>query len=103
MVAASKQTGSGYLLWPKGTTSEDIPASTFSAISHGLMIISWQENLPSEEIPPYWKWHLDWEIEAWFDKVASDRKTKYGIQDNELEPIPEGGANSLFEEFKASL
>lgn len=103
MVAASKSTGAGALIWPRGTTSEDIPASTFSCISHALMIVAWQENLPSEEIPPYWKWHLDWELESWFDKVAADRRSKYGGSADEPEPIPEGGANSLFEEFKASL
>ena len=29
-------------------------------------------------MPPYWMWHLDWEIESWFVKVKEAREKKYG-------------------------
>jgi len=59
---------------------EDIPADIMNVINHALLIISWQENLPSEEIPKYWMWHLDWEIEEWFKKVKIERDIKYGTE-----------------------
>lgn len=42
------------------------------------MILTWQENLPSEETPPDWMWHLDWELEGWFEEVQRKRDEKYG-------------------------
>ena len=47
-------------------------------------------------MPPSWMWHLDWEIEQWFEKVKIERDKKFGgssasVDDDESE----GG---LFEE-----
>ena len=36
------------------------------------------ENLPTDEMPAAWKWHLDWEIEAHFEQVKIEREKKYG-------------------------
>lgn len=57
---------------------EDLPADLALAIDHGFKIISWQENLMEEEMPPRWMWHLDWELETWFEEVETLRKQKYG-------------------------
>lgn len=48
------------------------------AIEHANRVITWQENLLEDEMPPSWMWHLDTELEAWFDDVAAKRKERYG-------------------------
>lgn len=42
------------------------------------MIVSWQENLADEEVPPEWMWALDHELIGWFDEVKRKRDEKYG-------------------------
>ncbi len=42
-------------------------------ISHSQMILQWQENLLSEEMPPAWMWPFDDEIEGWFREVNRAR------------------------------
>jgi len=68
-----------------------------NVINHALLIISWQENLPSEEIPKYWMWHLDWEIEEWFKKVKIERDIKYGT--NTAGVDDDSVRNELFDDF----
>lgn len=48
------------------------------AIEHANTVLSWQENLSEEEMPPEWMWTLDHELEEWFEHVAHDRKTRFG-------------------------
>ena len=73
-----------------------------NVLNHALMILSWQENLPSDEMPPYWMWHLDWEIEDWFRKVQRKRDAKYGtVRDEEVEEEYE--ENDLFDDFLQEL
>lgn len=43
------------------------------------------ENLDSDEMPPRWMWHLDWELETHFKKVKEARETKYGTKKDSLE------------------
>jgi hypothetical protein len=38
-------------------------------VEHAIRILAWHEHRPSAEIPPRWKWHLDHEIRAWFDRI----------------------------------
>jgi hypothetical protein len=33
------------------------------------MILGWYANLPRKSIPPEWMWHLDYELERWFDDL----------------------------------
>ena len=67
LVASTKVSGSGHLLWPKWCSSiEEVPYDLISAIEHGQKVISWHENLPESEIPPRWMWPLDHELEIWF-------------------------------------
>jgi hypothetical protein len=47
------------------------------------MIVSWQENLPDEEMPPEWMWPLDHELVLWFDEVKRKRDEKYGRHDDD--------------------
>ena len=48
------------------------------AITHAHSILGWQENMVSEEMPPKWMWHLDWELEVWFERVDKERKARFG-------------------------
>lgn len=34
--------------------------------------------MTSEEMPPEWMWPLDEEIVIWMERVAEDRKERYG-------------------------
>lgn len=34
--------------------------------------------MPEDEIPAEWMWHLDHELDAWFDEVARKRKERLG-------------------------
>lgn len=69
---------------------EDAPADLVAAIEHGLKILNWHENLQEEELPPKWMWHLDWELERWFEEVDALRKQKYsGSDDRDEVPLVE--------------
>ena len=97
MVAVTKATGSGHLLWPKGKNIEDIQSDLFNAIDHALLICAWKENLSPDEMPKRWMWHLDWELEDWFKIVQSRRDSKYGGKeeqeyDDDGEPLFEENA-----------
>ncbi len=52
-------------------------------LDYSLRILSWQENLSSDEMPPVWMWPLDWEIEKHFTVIESKRKAKYGTSSND--------------------
>jgi len=80
---------------------ESAPAEFVNALNHALTILSWQENLISEEIPPFWMWHLDWEISAWFDNVKRKRDAKYGGAS--IDDDSESKENALFDDFKKDL
>ena len=77
-----------------------MPADLLDMMTHALQIISWQENLDKDEMPPYWKWHLDWEIEEHFIGVRNARALKYGTADADPSVLDEGyERNALFDEF----
>lgn len=59
-----------------------MPADLSLAIDHAHRIIMWQENLPQEEMPARWMWHLEWELDEWFENVDQKRKEKYGGDDD---------------------
>ena len=71
---------------------QDVPHDFHAALDHAIRILAWQENLPSDEMPPRWMWNLDWELEDHFLKVDAERRKKYGgddqsISDDGSEPI----------------
>jgi hypothetical protein len=70
------------------------PADLVSAIDQALKILSWQENLPGDEMPQRWMWHLDWELEAHFQSVRTARDAKYNRSPSEADSEPE----ALFDE-----
>ena len=59
------------------------------AHGHANMIISWEENLAEDEIPPRWMWHLPWDLKTHMEKVVADRKAKY-----ESKPNSDGSDNA---------
>ena len=108
MVSAASKTGSGILAFPivppekrrsgeppRALNAETIPFDFINAFEQALRIISWQENLSSDEMPEPWKWHLDWEIQAHFEKVEQTRKEKWGTPDT---PASDAQAESLWDE-----
>jgi len=71
-------------LWPDYCSSfEEVPADLAVAIEQALKILSWQENLTSEEMPPRWMWHLDWELETWFDEVKRARDSRFSVSSSD--------------------
>ncbi len=69
-------------------------------IGHAQTVISWQENLPSDEMPPEWMWPFDKEIEAWFQEVKRARDEKYGGGSDSREDPGDMMENDLVSEFK---
>lgn len=52
-----------------------MPADLLTAIEQANRICSWQENLTRDEIPPSWMWHLEEELQIWFQGVDDKRKS----------------------------
>jgi hypothetical protein len=57
------------------------------ALDHAFKILSWYENLTSEEIPPSWMWELDWELEDWFFEVDLHRQGKFKDGEDNREQV----------------
>jgi hypothetical protein len=57
-------------------------------VSHALSIISWQENLTEEHMPPEWMWSLDDELELWFDEVKASFHSRSSSMDDGDEEAP---------------
>lgn len=61
-------------------------------MEHAFTILSWLEHLPREDTPPRWMWHLDHELDAWFERVReryesgrpADDDSGPGMEDNAL-------------------
>jgi hypothetical protein len=56
-------------------------------VSHALSILSWQENLTEEHMPPEWMWSLDEELEEWFDEVRASINSRSSAGDDD-EDVP---------------
>lgn len=52
-----------------------------TAINHAVVILSWYEHLPTEDMPPRWMWHLNDELEKHFEAVKASRGS--GSSDDE--------------------
>jgi len=96
-IETAKALGDGNSIWPAGTNIETAPADLAVAINHAISICSWRENLASDEMPPQWMWHLDWELTKWFKNVSKVRDDKYGVSSDEPGAVFE--ENELFESF----
>lgn len=47
------------------------------------MVLLWEAELSSKEMPPEWMRPIPWEVEKWMAKVNQARRKKYGIKDDE--------------------
>lgn len=84
-------------MYPSGVNCvEDLPHDFHGAIEHALRILSWQENLPSDEMPPRWMWNLEWELDIHFKKVDKQRKIKYGIDSSSPEEDNEAWEENVY-------
>lgn len=55
------------------------------AVNHALMVLSWYEHLPSEEMPPKWMWSLGEELQEHFERVKENRNS--GTRDEDDGPM----------------
>jgi hypothetical protein len=44
------------------------------AIQHASLVVTWQENMLEDDMPPRWMWTLDEELNEHFQKLRSKRK-----------------------------
>lgn len=97
LVSQVKNGGAGQALWPRDCVSiEDLPSDLSNAIDHSYRVISWLENYQEEEIPPKWMWHLEWEIEPWFEEVNRARKSQYSSSGDEESPMEQNELAARF-------
>jgi hypothetical protein len=47
------------------------------------MVLSWEGELSKKEMPPEWMWPLSWELKRWMSRVAAERRSKYGGDDDD--------------------
>lgn len=53
------------------------------AITHAQLILSWQENLLTEDMPPEWMWPISEALNDHFDAVKKRHEEKYGTGDKD--------------------
>lgn len=74
----SSKSGGGSV-WPAECPSiESVPFDLDAAINHANLVLSWKENLISDEMPPEWMWPFGDLLNEWFEEVAFAREQKYG-------------------------
>lgn len=52
------------------------------AVGHANLILSWEENLSDDEMPPRWMWHLPWELKRHMKRVTAAREAKLNRGNN---------------------
>ena len=70
------------------------------------MIIGWQENLPSDEVPPIHIWQFDDLISEWFDDVEASKSNDRVTPDSLTSDWEEDGSmeeSSLAAEYRKRL
>jgi hypothetical protein len=81
------------MLFPPGVTSiEGIPNDLMTAIEHSQTVVSWQRNLPNDEMPERWMWPFPELINPWFEKVQEMREQKRGGSSGDEHPDLETNA-----------
>lgn len=60
--------------WPEGI--ENAPYNLVAAVNEALMVLSWFEKLPKDEMPPRHIWWSGKLIDKWFKDVEKKRKAK---------------------------
>lgn len=97
MVRAAKLSGNGASLYPDGISSiEDMPWDIAQAIEWALRVISWEENLLSEDMPPHWMLAFDEELTEWFEEIKIKREMESGGTGEQVPTVE----NEFAERFK---
>lgn len=79
VVRNARKLGGSELLWPRGCKSiEEVPHDLLSAIDHASRVCDWQENLPTDELPPRWMWPFEEELADWFEQIKEAREIQRG-------------------------
>ncbi len=87
------------LLLPEGIDHlVDAPHTLHDALSTGLRILTWHENLEREEVPPRRMWLNGEQLNEWFEEVDRKRKEKYGIDRD-----PDEDPNAIYEDNEIDL
>lgn len=87
-------------MFPDGMNMLNMPSDLAACLDHAYRILSWMENLPEDEMPDRWMWHLDWEIDAHFDVVKAKREAKHDLSPGESEEELDWEQNSFASRFK---
>jgi hypothetical protein len=61
----------------------DLPYDLAMAISHATSVLSWFENLSTEEMPPQWMWPIDEEITRHFERIRDARSNGTSLEDDD--------------------
>lgn len=77
---------------------QEVPNDLFVATSEALAILSWLENLPSDECPPRNIWHHSKRIEEWFADIKRKRENP-GKEGHESVPDPGMDENEYAKAF----
>lgn len=62
------------------------------------MILGWQENLPSDDMPPSWMWPFDDPLERWFDDLKAKREM--GLPDTDSDGEETMMSNELASRYR---
>lgn len=87
-------------MWPDACSLAELPFDLYKAVEHASAILTWQENLTREEMPPEWMWSVEHELTAWFQRIDEERNEKYGGGDSAPESTTPMMTNELADEMK---
>ena len=60
------------------TSVADVPHDLQLVIDFAFRVLDWHEHLTEEEQPPRWMWWFEDDLEEWLDRVAKDRRERFG-------------------------
>lgn len=87
MVRAANTAGSLSFLFGEDSFA-DVSFELFTAFQHASLILAWQENLESHEVPPEWMWPFGDELAEWFEEVRLVREAKFGGSSDGRDEVP---------------
>lgn len=74
----------------------DLPYPLFDAIRQAETVLSWEENLPEDEMPPKRIWDEPEALQEWFAEVKRKRDRQAKGEDKDIEdPVDNEAAKAL--------
>ena len=77
---------------------EEVSIDLLRAVQHAERIISWQENLIEEEMPPVWMWPFEDRLSVWFEQVKAKRES--GVSNSDSSDDSSMLTNEFAERFR---